>query len=54
MDEPASHWQARLAELAAAARVPGASLGIWEAASRFMRPRVIRTIGSGCLSTLQQ
>ena len=29
MDEPASHWQARLAELAAAARVPGASLGIW-------------------------
>lgn len=27
--EPAAHWQARLTELAAVARVPGASLGIW-------------------------
>jgi len=27
--KPAAHWQSRLTELAAAARVPGASLGIW-------------------------
>ena len=29
MEETAAHWQARLTELAAAARIPGASLGIW-------------------------